>query len=101
MFCFLVLKLHRFPLQSFQAKIAALQHMFENMGSAEAELHRKGVTLSTNLQNRIDQLYKRWKQLQNQMLSRQTVLQDASSDLDGASLSGLAGEASPPLDELP
>lgn len=65
--------------------------MFENMGSAEAELHRKGVSLSTNLQNKIDQLYKRWKQLQNQMLSRQTVLQDACSDMDGTSLSGLAG----------
>lgn len=76
-----------------QERIANLQQMFENMSNTEGELRRRGVNLSANLQNRIDQLYRRWKQLQIQMIQRQNALQDAYPEGDSQSLQALQGNS--------
>lgn len=65
--------------------------MFETLSSTESELRHKGVSLSPSLQNRIDQLYRRWKQLQIQLLQRQHALQEAYSSFDTSSVQGLHG----------
>lgn len=78
-------------LQNLQERIASLQNMFETLSSTEGELRRKGVSLSPALQNRIDQLYRRWKQLQIQLLQRQHAMQEAYSSIDMSSIQGLQG----------
>ncbi len=81
-----------FDLQNLQERIASLQNMFETLSSTEGELRRKGVSLSPTLQNRIDQLYRRWKQLQIQLLQRQHAMQEAYSSIDMSSIQGLQGQ---------
>lgn len=83
-------------LKSLQEQIASLQNMFETLSSTESELRHKGVSLSPSLQNRIDQLYRRWKQLQIQLLQRQHALQEAYSSFDSSSVQGLHASVEPP-----
>lgn len=83
-------------LQNLQERIASLQNMFETLSSTEGELRRKGVSLSPALQNRIDQLYRRWKQLQIQLLQRQHAMQEAYSSIDMSSIQGLQGKRPEP-----
>ncbi|XP_048577310.1 dystrophin isoform X2 [Nematostella vectensis] len=83
-------------LKLLQDRIAALQHMFEQMSNTEGDLRRRGINISANLQNRIDQLYRRWKQLQLQMIQRQNALQDAYADVDTGSIQALAASVDPP-----
>ena len=78
--------------QNLQERVASLQNMFETLSSTESELRQKGVSISPSLQNRIDQLYRRWKQLQIQLLQRQHALQEAYSSLDLSSMPGLLGQ---------
>lgn len=79
-------------LKNLQERIASLQNMFETLSSTESELREKSVSLSPNLQNRIDQLYRRWKQLQIQLLQRQHAMQEAYSSFDMSSMPGLLGK---------
>lgn len=81
-----------FDSQNLQERIASLQNMFETLTSTENELRRQGVSLSPTLQNRIDQLYRRWKQLQIQLLQRQHAMQEAYSSIDMSSIQGLQGQ---------
>lgn len=83
-------------LKNLQERVASLQNMFETLSSTESELRQKGVSISPSLQNRIDQLYRRWKQLQIQLLQRQHALQEAYSSLDLSSMPGLLGSVEPP-----
>ena len=66
--------------------------MFETLSRTENELRQKSVSLTPTLQSRIDQLYRRWKQLQIQLLQRQHALQEAYSSFDMASIPGLLGK---------
>lgn len=83
-------------LKNLQERIASLQNMFETLSSTENELRQKSVSLSPTLQSRIDQLYRRWKQLQIQLLQRQHALQEAYSSFDRSSIPGLLGSVEPP-----
>ena len=87
-------------LQNLQERIASLQNMFETLSSTEGELRRKGVSLSPTLQNRIDQLYRRWKQLQIQLLQRQHAMQEAYSSIDMSSIQGLQGQLYRPIKSM-
>ena len=79
------------PFQNLQERVASLQGMFEGMSQADGDLRRAGVALSPALENRIDQLNRRWKQLQLQLLQRQHLLQEAYTDLDSPLLQRLQG----------
>ncbi|XP_044172339.1 dystrophin-like [Acropora millepora] len=83
---------HMDNLKNLQERIASLQNMFETLSRTENELRQKSVSLTPTLQSRIDQLYRRWKQLQIQLLQRQHALQEAYSSFDMASIPGLLGK---------
>ncbi|XP_015765650.1 PREDICTED: dystrophin-like isoform X3 [Acropora digitifera] len=87
---------HMDNLKNLQERIASLQNMFETLSRTENELRQKSVSLTPTLQSRIDQLYRRWKQLQIQLLQRQHALQEAYSSFDMASIPGLLGSVEAP-----
>ena len=59
-----------------------MQGMFDDVDGVENNLRRYNVILPSPLQNRIDDLHRRWKELQLKMLNRENTIQENITEYD-------------------
>ena len=56
--------------------------MFDDIDGVENNLRRCDVNLPSPFQNRLDDLHRRWKELQIKMLNRENVIHENISEYD-------------------
>ena len=67
----------------FLEQLSGLEAQFDNMDGSAKELRQfHCVVLSGSLEGEIDQLHRRWNQLQIGCVDRQRTIQDLLSDYD-------------------
>ena len=56
--------------------------MFDDVDGVENNLRRCNVILPSPYQNRLDDLHRRWKELQMKMLNRENTIQESVTEYD-------------------
>ena len=59
-----------------------MQGMFDEVDEVENNLRRCNVILPSPFQNRLDDLHRRWKELQLKMLNRENTIQENITEYD-------------------
>ena len=68
--------------QGFNNVISPLQGMFDDVDGVENSLRRHNVISPAPMQTRLDDLHRRWKELQLKMLNRENTIQENITEYD-------------------
>ncbi|XP_028414557.1 dystrophin-like isoform X10 [Dendronephthya gigantea] len=69
-------------MKRFHTIVSPLQGMFDDVDGVENNLRRCNVILPSPWQNRLDDLHRRWKELQMKMLNRENTIQENITEYD-------------------